>query len=84
MRVLACIIWSILLVPVGIVLAMLATYYGCVLIDYINGRSGGDGMVNVGWIFWIGTVPIGALTGLATALYFGLNTKKDNRPTEAG
>jgi hypothetical protein len=51
---------------------MLATYYGCVLIDYINGRSGGDGMVNVGWIFWIGTVPVGALTGLAAALYLGL------------
>jgi hypothetical protein len=59
---------------------MLATYYGCVLIDYINGRSGGDGMVNVGWIFWIGTVPVGALTGLVVALYLGLKPKKDNRP----
>ena len=84
MRVLACIIWSTLLVPVGIVLAMLATYYVCVLIDYINGRSGGDGLVNVGWIFWIGTVPVGALTGLAAALYLGLKPKKDNRPTEVG
>ena len=63
---------------------MMATYYGCVLIDYINGRSGGDGMVNVGWIFWIGTVPVGALTGLATGLYLGLKPKKDNRPREAG
>jgi hypothetical protein len=63
---------------------MLATYYGCVLIDYINGRSGGDGLVNVGWIFWIGTVPVGALTGLAAALYLGLKLQKDNRPTEAG
>jgi len=41
-------------------------------------------MVNVGWIFWIGTVPVGALTGLAAALYLGLKPKKDNRPTEAG
>jgi hypothetical protein len=84
LRILACIVWSILLVPVGSVLAMLGTYYGCVLIDYINGRSGGDGMVNVGWIFWIGTVPVGAFTGLTAALYLGLKPKKDNRPTEAG
>ena len=77
-------VWSILLVPIGVVLAMLATYYGCVLLDYINGRSGGDGMVNVGWIFWIGTVPVGAFTGLTAALYLGLKPKKDNRPTEAG
>ena len=41
-------------------------------------------MVNVGWIFWIGTVPVGALTGLATGLYLGLKPKKDNRPREAG
>jgi hypothetical protein len=63
---------------------MLVTYYGSVLIDYINGKSGGYGMVNVGWIFWLATVPVGALTGLVTALYLGLKPKKDNRPTKVG
>ena len=61
---------------------MLATYYGCVLLDYINEKSGGDGMVNVGWIFWIGTVPVGALIGLATGVYLGLKPKKGEKTTE--
>ena len=61
---------------------MLATYYGCVLLDYMNGISEGGGMVNVGWIFCIGTVPIGALTGLAAGVYLGLKPKKGEKITE--
>jgi hypothetical protein len=47
----------------GGILACFGTYYGCVLIDLLRGASGGDGIVTVGCLFLIVTVPLGAIVG---------------------
>lgn len=54
---------------IGGVLAFYGTFYGCVFIDYLRGKSGGDGILTIGWLFLIVTVPTGAFLGGKAAFW---------------
>ena len=47
----------------GTVFSAYGTYYTCVLIDAARGTEGGDGLVTVGWLFLVVTVPVGGVIG---------------------
>ncbi len=47
----------------GMIAACFGTYYACVLIDTIRGATGGNGLLTIGWLFLVVTVPIGGLVG---------------------
>jgi len=63
MKILLRILLTFVGAGVGLVLAGLATFYGCVLIDKVQGNGPGSGYGSVGWIFLFLTLPAGALVG---------------------
>ena len=50
-------------VAVGALVASYGTYYACVLVDAVRREGGGNGLVTIGWLFLVLTVPIGGVVG---------------------
>ncbi|MBK1832411.1 hypothetical protein JIN77_16880 [Verrucomicrobiaceae bacterium R5-34] len=48
----------------GFFVAAYGTYYGCMVMDKIEGKAPQDGFMAVGWIFWFVTVPLGVIGGI--------------------
>ncbi len=58
----------------GALVAFYGTYFGCVLIDAVNGvQGGGNSAMTVGWVFLLFTIPFGAFFGSALSVPVALS-----------
>jgi hypothetical protein len=63
MTVLSLVLAGVVGAALGAIAACFGTYYGCVLIDIFRGAKGGNGLVTIGWLFLVLTVPVGGIAG---------------------
>jgi hypothetical protein len=62
----------------GAIGAFFATAFACGLVDWVRGAGGGDGIVTVGWLFCLITVPIGFFYGGGFGLYLATRLVLDD------
>lgn len=63
MNILLKVILALTGATLGFFIAAAGTYYGCMMMDKIEGNTPGNGYMTVGWIFWFITIPIGTIFG---------------------